>query len=112
MEKLVFTGRIDGFFCCLQVPVSAIIQATAVLTKMRYALFPLQAYAREYLIFLRKAIAVKLKYSGPKLSAPKIYNPPDFTANLAILCSSLRAGDFDCLNLINNPIYPRSKVII
>jgi hypothetical protein len=28
-----------------------------------------------------------LKYSAANLWQPKIYNPPDFTAKLAILCS-------------------------
>jgi hypothetical protein len=54
----------------------------------------------------------KLKYSAAHLSQPKIYNPADFTAKLAILCSEFYRGDFDCLNLINNPIYGREKAII
>jgi len=34
----------------------------------------------------------KLKYSAANLSPPQIYNPPDFTANLAILCSLFESG--------------------
>jgi hypothetical protein len=34
----------------------------------------------------------KLKYSAANLSQPKIYNLPDFTAKLAILCFLFESG--------------------
>jgi hypothetical protein len=79
VEKLVFLGRIDGFFCCLQVPVSAIIQASS-----------------KTEIFRRQLVAAQ------NLQSAGLYRQACNN-----LIPVLERGDFDCLNLINNPIYPR-----
>jgi uncharacterized membrane protein len=77
-----FLTALTAFLCCVQVPVFAKIAATQVNGKTE--------------IFRRQLVAAQ------NLQSAGLYRQACNT-----LLPVLERGDFDCLNLINNPIYPR-----
>jgi len=82
-----FLTALTAFLCCVQVPVFAKIAATQVNGKTE--------------IFRRQLVAAQ------NLQSAGLYRQACNT-----LLPVLERGDFECLNLINNPIYPRSKASI
>ena len=80
-------AALTTFLCCVQVSVFAKIAATQVNGKTE--------------IFRRQLVAAQnLQSAGLYRQACHIFFPV------------LERADFDSLNLINNPIYPREKAII
>jgi hypothetical protein len=77
-----FLTELTAFSCCVQVPVFAKTAATQVNCKTE--------------IFRRQLVAAQ------NLQSTGLYRQACNN-----LISVLERGDFDCLNLINNPIYPR-----
>ena len=82
-----FFTALTAFLCCVQVPVFAKIAATQVNGKKE--IFRHQLVAAQY------------------LQSAGLYRQACNT-----LLPVLERSYLDCLNLINNPIYPREKAII
>ena len=82
-----FLTELTAFLCCVQVPVFAKIAAPQVNGKTE--------------IFRHQLVAAQ------NLQSAGLYRQACNN-----LLAVLERGDFDCLNLINNPIYAREKAII